>query len=218
MHRTGLTYNIVTSEPLCIKTSRLTIREFRETDIEAIHSIANKPGFSYARLDGSYDASHAFVQRCITAQKTYDSGFRDNYKMAIASPLDDSLIGYVSIDDIQAAFPDNSSPASETSLSFFIDPLYAGNGYVSEAARALCDYCAKTHYLYALYATVHPNNIASKNILNALNFQYTGYIDNYATLSGHERRETYQLKTDQLNMTPRCKNAMKCPPPSSNPV
>jgi RimJ/RimL family protein N-acetyltransferase len=58
-------------------------------------------------------------------------------------------------------------------LGFHLRPAFWGQGLAREAARAVIDHAFTARGLSALYAGHHPDNAASRRLLEGLGFRYT---------------------------------------------
>lgn len=58
-------------------------------------------------------------------------------------------------------------------LGFHLRPEHWGQGYATEAARAVIDHAFDTLHARALFAGHHPGNVASRRLLEKLGFRYT---------------------------------------------
>ena len=197
-------------EDIRIITPRLQLRAFTPSDFYPLHAIARHPDFSFYSLDGSKAKTQALLDKCIATQAPDPkTGQRQNYKLAITLPDQDSVIGYVSIGEI------NPASGDITDIGYFLHPDYQGRGYASEAVRHLCSFVIDHHNLPQIWATVHPDNIRSQNVLKALNFAYVGPKDTgKVTATGaQEPRLTYRLDANELNMTPAASTDRETPWP-----
>ena len=61
-------------------------------------------------------------------------------------------------------------------IAYGIDPDYEGNGYATEAARALVDFASSFDEVRCIRAHTLPNAIASKRVLTKCGFECTGDI------------------------------------------
>lgn len=148
-----------------IRTPRLLIREFINTDAASIHAIAQTDGFDFYSLDGTYENARQFVQNAIDMQ--HKGKARTSFKMAVTQiHTPDSCIGYVAFDDLHAS--EDGTP----DIGYLIDPQFQGKGFATEAMGALMDRCYQERAnLNTSWLTVHPDNIASQKVACRLSFQ-----------------------------------------------
>ena len=194
----GHYYHNSDKSSVTLLTRRLFLRDFKPGELPAIHAIARHPDFSFYNLDGSCSMTKAFLDKCIRTQyPDPNTGQRENYKLAITFSQHALPVGYVSIDEI------NPASGDVTDIGYFLHPAWQGYGYASEAARHLCAFILRHHQLPEIWATVHPDNIASQHVLNALNFDCVGpKATQFETTAGYEPRLVFRLKAENLNKTP----------------
>ena len=72
----------------------------------------------------------------------------------------------------------------EIELVYFFNRNYWGSGYASEAAGALKDHAKYNLKLCRLIALIHPENVASKNVIKKVGFTFE---KNVITASGNNR-------------------------------
>jgi len=81
------------------------------------------------------------------------------------------LVGGISIENIYRGHEQKAT------LSYWIGQHYAHQGYMSEAARLVCDFGFETLKLRSLEASCSPENEASKRLLQRLGFAEVGATD-----------------------------------------
>jgi len=59
-------------------------------------------------------------------------------------------------------------------LGYIIAPKYQGNGFGTEAVQAVLDYCAGALHVHRIEALIHPDNSASKRLVERLGFRCEG--------------------------------------------
>ena len=173
------------------ETSRLIVREFTLGDVVDIHRIATTDGFVFYNLDGSEQASQAFVERAIDKSKETS---RDSFKMAVEDKdRPGRCIGYVSIDDI------GSSTPNAPDVGYIIDPREQGKGFATEAMVGLMQSTFHHHpEIDQVWLTVHPDNKASQGVARKLTFKYVGDKE-LETKRGIEPRLVYQTDQERFN-------------------
>ncbi len=63
---------------------------------------------------------------------------------------------------------------TNTSIGYWIGADYTGQGYATEAARAVIDYLFTVHHEQAITATCRVVNDASRHVLQKCGFQWIG--------------------------------------------
>lgn len=184
---------------LYIETERLVIRPYALTDIDEIHAVVSEPDF-YQFIPEEIPSRDG-VQRIVewsnscnqknTPIKIY------KLNLAILDKQTQKLIGYCGLGP-------NDVNENEIELYYGISKLYRGQGIGYEVAHALIQYGFNKIGLHKIVAIVHPENIASRKIVEKLgmNNDYTYKNLNY-DLKDFEgfihysiEAKVYQLKID----------------------
>lgn len=146
-----------------LETTRLTLRAPRPADAAAIAALANNPRVAEqtARLPYPYSRDHA--RQWVARAK------RPHAEMAsfviVAKKPKARLLGAVGFGRLEGDDPD---------LGFWLGEPYWGNGYATEAARAVIDFAFLTIGLERLAACCRITNAASRRVLEKCGFQYCG--------------------------------------------
>jgi len=96
-------------------------------------------------------------------------------------------------------------------LGFHLRPKFWGQGLAPEAARAVIDFAFKTIGAKGLSAGHHPENVASKKVLEKLGFRYTH--DEFFDVLGIEipyyllKRSDGALRSKDASFEPRARQA-----------
>ncbi|WP_346296039.1 GNAT family N-acetyltransferase [Rhodopseudomonas sp. P1] len=147
------------ARPCVLETERLTLRKPVLADVQAIASLANdrrvvemtrRMPFPYTRDDAA---------RFVTAlPKSSDSVF-------LIEAEDFEPIGLVGVD-----WSDRDAPE----LGYWLGVQHWGNGYATEAARAVIDFAFEVHSAKQMISAARVINPASRNVLEKCGFQWTG--------------------------------------------
>jgi len=163
-----------------ITTSRLVLREFRFSDWEAVLAYQADPRFLryYPWLDREPEAVQAFVQAFIDQQQEAP---RRKYQLAITlklaesplappeNPLNGALNGRLRHPLIgNCGIRLETAGADEADLGYEIAPAHWGQGYASEAARAMLDFGFRGLGLQRIWAWCNAENRASSRVLEKL--------------------------------------------------
>ncbi|MGF1528338.1 MAG: GNAT family N-acetyltransferase [Candidatus Competibacterales bacterium] len=166
-----------------IVTPRLRLREFTPMDVPAIHDIASQRDFVFYNLAPNFNTAAAFVHRAIATAKAHP---RRDYKLAVERRSQPGLcIGYVAFDGV-----DGLEPATPD-IGYLIHPIHQGQGYATEAMSHLLALALERYPAIAgVFATAHPQNIASHRVLAKLGLQRDGRmgVATLPTLHGQEPR------------------------------
>jgi RimJ/RimL family protein N-acetyltransferase len=141
-----------------LRTARLVLRAPRPSDAEAIARLANdrRVAANTARIPHPYGLDDA--EQFIAAVN------RRNGDAAFLIALDGAPIGICG----------TSSSDDEPEIGYWLGVPYWGQGYATEAARAVIDYAFGTLQYPALQAGARVNNPASRRVLEKCGFQWAG--------------------------------------------
>jgi len=148
-----------------IVTERLVLRRFRETDAEEAYENFGKDEevARYVSFDPwrTLAGTEEFIRLHLDQ---YDTN-PDYYGWAIT--LDGKVIGNISIFDI-----DHDSESCE--LGYYLGRDWWGNGYATEAAKAVINYAFVRLFAHRVFASHHPENVRSKRVLEKAGMKYEG--------------------------------------------
>jgi RimJ/RimL family protein N-acetyltransferase len=114
-----------------LATVRLTLRRYREGDLDRVHSLMSNPRVMrhYPRLS-SRDQSRKALSNVLASYET-----RGYSLLAVERKSDERFIGHVGLlhwDDVDAR--------EDVEVAYMLLPEYWGNGFATEAARASRDW------------------------------------------------------------------------------
>jgi len=144
-----------------IKTERLILRNFRESDAEALYAYLRSPVsncFLSLKLS-DMDAALAEVRK----------RSQDNEQIAVCLKETDTLIG-----DLFAHAEEDT-----ISVGWNFNPAFSGKGYATEAARALFAHMFDTAEARRVYAYVEDHNLSSQRLCERLGMRQEGLFVEY---------------------------------------
>ncbi len=149
-----------------LTTERLILREFREDDWPAVLAYQSDP--EYLRF-------YPWSMRTERDVKSFVRLFidwsletpRKRYQFAFVLKSTGQLIGNGGV-----RMP--HSYAQVADLGYELDRHFWGQGYATEAARALVDFAFEQLHLHRLWAYCIAENVASAHVLNKLGMIYEG--------------------------------------------
>lgn len=153
---------------LNIKTERLILRNFRETDGPALYSYLHNPRsscFFSLRLSDEVAASAEAKKRST-----------DNNYIAVCLKANDELIGDL------FAMPEEDA----LSVGWNFNPNFAGQGYAFEAAHALFTYLFDEQHARRLYAYVEDTNQPSQRLCQKLGMRLEGTFVEFVSFMKNE--------------------------------
>ncbi len=144
-----------------LETTRLYLREFRESDIPVLYRINRRPEVQRFDDDGPLVSENQFyqiIQGLIQEQAIIP---RHSYYFAVLRREDGGLIGssYIAIREAQHR---------QAEIGYVFDPDHWGQGYATEAAQALLAMGFETLHMHRVYAGVLQANKASVRVLEKL--------------------------------------------------
>jgi len=162
-------------------TDRLLLRAFSRTDIPALIPLigAREVAATTLRIPHPYSANHA---EFLFARLEGDNEIR----WAITLAPDGTLIGGLGLR--------LERDHNRGELGYWIGVPYWGNGYATEAARAVVQYGFATLNLQRIYASHFSNNPASGALLRKIGMQHEGSFRKHILKWGqYLDLETYAL-------------------------
>ena len=138
-----------------IPTSRLMLRPLGPTDAEVLQRINQTDGV-LRYFPTQTPPPLEKVKRFITSQEEHwDKHSYGN--RGIVPEGDEQIIGWVGLQFLPEL--------NETEVGYLLDAPYWGKGYATEAARASLYYAFEQCALNYIIALVHPDNIASRRVI-----------------------------------------------------
>jgi ribosomal-protein-alanine N-acetyltransferase len=162
-----------------LKTDRLLLREFVESDWPAVHEYGSDPQVVRFMSWGpnTEDDTRAFVARALAAQS---EGPRRDYHAAVTLLDGGRLIGACGLH--------LGNPANRAAmLGYCYARAFWGKGYATEAARALVGFGFRELSLHRVWATCDPQNTASAHVLEKLGMQREGRLREDTNVRGRWR-------------------------------
>jgi len=141
-----------------LETERLVLRAPQLGDAKVIAKLANDRHIAEntARIPHPYDINDAKEYIAWAKETRAESAF--------LITLDDDVIGAcgVGLDD------------ANPEIGYWVGVRYWGQGYATEAARAVIDYAFERCEFEALHSSARVTNPASRRVLEKCGFQWTG--------------------------------------------
>jgi RimJ/RimL family protein N-acetyltransferase len=142
-----------------LETERLTLRAPRFEDAKAVAALANDRRIA----ENTTRIPHPY--RLADAESFIAHVNQSVDELAFLITLDDEPIGACGLAQLDGPAPD---------LGYWLGAPYWGNGYATEAARAVIDYAFTALEQDALQAGARVTNPASRRVLEKCGFQWTG--------------------------------------------
>ena len=151
-----------------LTTERLTLREFRESDLEALYAYASVPGVGeWAGWEAHSDisVSKQILEMFISERKTFAVTLRGG-----------ELIGSVGIEELRKAIPPALEAYRGREIGYVLARSAWGNGFATEAARAVIAYCFESAGLDFLTCYHFAENDRSRRVIEKSGFTLIGSI------------------------------------------
>jgi ribosomal-protein-alanine N-acetyltransferase len=153
--------------PLPLQTPRLTLRPYTPADIPGLVPLigAREVAATTLRIPHPYteDIAREFIA---LAEKDQASG--QCVRSAITLRQTGELCGGIGLQI--------ESDHRRAELGYWIGVPYWGNGYATEAARAMVEYGFETLELQRIFASYVPRNVASGRVLQKIGMLREGYL------------------------------------------
>ncbi|MEM9230799.1 MAG: GNAT family N-acetyltransferase [Pseudomonadota bacterium] len=148
-----------------INTTRLTLRPFRDDDLQKVSAILGDPNVMVFSDDGPLDntASRDWLNRAIQCSADHSLPLM----LAICLKPDERLIGYVSLGNDPHRVSDG-----EAELGFRLANDCWGRGIATEAVQAMVAHATRLPNTQSIIAIVDPNNRQSVRVLQKIGMAY----------------------------------------------
>jgi RimJ/RimL family protein N-acetyltransferase len=159
-----------------ITTARLTLRDFREDDWQAMSAYWSDP--RYQQFYPVHADSDGMVRELVgrfTAAQALDP--RRSWQLAILNPEDGRLIGNCGVRI-------NDPELREASIGFELNPDCWGHGYATEAARAVVAVGFDEVGLHRIWAECVADNRASAHVLEKLGMRREAHFREHQQFRG----------------------------------
>ncbi len=159
-----------------LTTPRLILRGFRSADIPAIVHLLQDPAIARTTLHIPYPYTEEDARTWLRIQQDQlAQGW--GYTFAITQRASGQLIGAI---DIRLTMPHRRAE-----IGYWIGTPYWGQGYATEAARAVLRFGFEDLHLNRIAATHMVGNPASGRVMEKLGMHYEGTLRQYTFHHGH---------------------------------
>ena len=148
-----------------LETERLILRAWKITDLDnffeyaSVNSVGEKAGWEH---HNSKDESLEILKMFIDEKKVF----------AIILKANQKAIGSIGVEECRQDLDKNLENLFGRELGYVLSKDYWNKGIMTEAVSKVIEYCFKILKLNYLIATCFNYNIASKRVLEKLNFKY----------------------------------------------
>jgi [ribosomal protein S5]-alanine N-acetyltransferase len=151
-----------------LTTERLVLREFKYDDWPDILAYQREPLYLryYDWTDRTPEAVQAFVRMFLEQQQERP---RIKFQLAVVLKSSQQLIGTCGVRM-------KSADAHEGDIGYELSPHHWGNGYATEAARAIVEFGFTGLKLHRISSWCLADNVASANVLQKVGMQPEGRL------------------------------------------
>lgn len=155
---------------LTIDTARAVLRDYENTasELESLCRFLGDPDVATHSSWGPLTRGETadFLAGAELASRAQP---RRNYALALRLKTDGDLIGNITLNI-------RNPQTREAEVGYTLRRDHWGQGYASEAAKAIVLFGFATLGLHRIYATTSPLNVASQRVLERLGFTYEGHL------------------------------------------
>jgi len=148
-----------------LETDRLILRAWEITDLDdffeyaSVEGVGEKAGWEHHK---SKDKSLEILKMFIEEKKVFAIVLKENQK----------VIGSIGIEELSEELDKDLDNLVGRELGYVLNKDYWNKGIMTEAVSKVVDYCFNTLKLNFLMASYFNHNIASKKVLENLNFKF----------------------------------------------
>ena len=148
-----------------LETDRLILRAWKITDLDdffeyaSVEGVGEKAGWEHHK---SKDKSLEILKMFIEEKKVFAIVLKENQK----------VIGSIGIEELSEELDKDLDNLLGRELGYVLNKDYWNKGIMKEAVSKVVDYCFNTLKLNFLMASYFNHNIASKKVLENLNFKF----------------------------------------------
>jgi [ribosomal protein S5]-alanine N-acetyltransferase len=174
-----------------LETDRLLLRDFSPRDWEAITTILSDPEVTRYMHFASWNEEkrRAWFDWCIGNSRQPNP---DVYNWAISLKDTDSAIGWLGIG--RASHP---TMEHERDCGYVLDQQFWGQGYMTEALRAVLAYEFEVLGTLRIFATCETANRASARVMEKAGMRYEGTFDDTDSEGNQALRHRYAIHTNE---------------------
>lgn len=148
-----------------VETQRLIIRDLNMEDWIDVHKYASNHEVTEYMMWGpnSEDETKAYIEQQITKQLSVD---RTDYEFGVICKETNIFIGGCGM----------YTKGHNAEIGYCLNPQFWGNGYATEASKAMLLLGFENFKVHRIFATCRPGNIASANVLRRVGMKQEGHL------------------------------------------
>lgn len=192
-------YDIDTARPrntlLSLTTDRLRLSVLKKSEYHRVGDYLRRNRDFHKEFSQTHDDQY-FTDNMQKGYLEFDAmSFKDGNLVPLWITLNgsDVIIGRVSFFNLAYGGMMNCA------TGYHLDKDHTGNGYMTEALRAGCQFMFKEYKMHRIEAFILPENKRSIDLVNRLGFAYEGKRVSYMHINGTYRdHEAYYMLSDSL--------------------
>jgi len=174
----------MTNNHLPIETDRLVLRTFELSDLDAVMTYVNQPDVQRyldwkARDKGECRQALDKMHTQVSLQRPGDM-----LSLAIIRKTDDALIGHMSLRWSDAT-------ARQGELRFVLNPDFRGQGYATEAVKAMLDLSFEQYQIHRIFARLDARNVSSVKLMRRIGMRLEAHYREHALFQGEWDEELH---------------------------
>lgn len=166
-----------------ITTEKLTLRPPALADFEAWARLRRESRAFLSPWEPSWSRDHlssrAFRNRVAWAERAIRQ--HDAWPLFLFRAEDEAIVGGLTLSNVRR------EPAQAATLGYWVGAAHARKGYMTEALSALRDFAFSELGISRLEAACLPDNVASRRLLERVEFKYEGVAQAYLQIAGRWR-------------------------------
>ena len=171
-----------------IETERLVLRPYTEADFDVLHSLysdAEVARWLYYEASTPEESRGKLARRIAANALSEEQGLNAAVGLRDGTYVGDAGLFYM-------------TPAEHRSieLGFSFLPAHQGNGYATEAARALVDWAFSAGF-HRVYGRLEPRNVASARVLEKLGMRKEAHLVENEWVKGEWQSEAVYAILDR---------------------
>jgi RimJ/RimL family protein N-acetyltransferase len=169
------------------ETQRLTIRKWNpQVDAECAFEMYSNPQVTRFLITkvSSVEETQKLLERWVSIFEDRNNG---SGQWAITLKKTQEVIGMIALMQLR----DGEKLTQDYEIGWHLKQAVWGQGYATEAAKAVLEYGFNSLKLRVIYAVVHPENAASVRVVQRLGMSQVGYTNRYY----NTELQMYRLET-----------------------
>ncbi|NJC82695.1 GNAT family N-acetyltransferase [Planosporangium mesophilum] len=160
-------------------TSRLLLREFSESDLDAVHAYAADPEVTRF-MDWGPNSPEDTAAFLAEVRQDRQAAPRSAYTLAVVVHATGDLVGAIHLEETSRAH-------RRGEMGYVLAQPHWRRGYATEAAAAILRFGFDEVGLRKITATCDPDNVASARVLEKIGMQYEGHLRQHLLIRGQWR-------------------------------